>query len=251
MTKMFSVPEVAERYDRARVLPNETVDLWTDTLKTHLPSRQIHRILDLGSGTGRFSGALAASFGCPVFALDPSYAMLNECQPVSGVQWAQGCAEAIPLRSDSVDLVWMSQVFHHLDSPERALDEVDRVLANGGMFAVRNGTRESDREVLWLRFFPEAEESAINRLATRERILDTVSAAGFEVTLVRQVDQVFASSYEAYYAKIAQRALSPLISIPDKAFESGLERLRQWAALQPTDVAVHDPVDLFVFRPLG
>jgi ubiquinone/menaquinone biosynthesis C-methylase UbiE len=52
MTRMFLKSEVAERYDCARILPDTTIDLWMNTLKRHLPSRPIHQILDLGSGTG-------------------------------------------------------------------------------------------------------------------------------------------------------------------------------------------------------
>jgi hypothetical protein len=65
---------------------------------------------------------------------------------------------------------------------------------------------------------------------------------------MKEVDQVFAFSYQEYCGKIAQRALSPLISISDEAFHSGLEKLRQWVSSQPSGVAVHEPVDLFLFQ---
>jgi ubiquinone/menaquinone biosynthesis C-methylase UbiE len=74
--------------------------------------------------------------------------MLAECRRLPAVRRVQGCAEAIPLRNNSVDLVWMFQVFHHLDCPKGVLAEVRRVLASAGTLAVRNGTRESEREVL-------------------------------------------------------------------------------------------------------
>ncbi len=217
-----------------------------------LSYQQISSILDLGSGTGRFSAALAQKFACQVIALDPSGAMLkqNHSLQQGDVLWKQGCAEKIPLNSDTVDLVWMSQVFHHFDNRKNAIDEIIRVLAPNGILAIRNGTRETDEETYWVQCFPEALEMDINRLPSRSEIGSVISRSGFEVVLMKTIYQLTASSGQEYYKKISRRGLSPLIAISDVAFQCGLDRLKDWVDSQFANRPVYEPVDLFVFKVL-
>ena len=160
MENAYTEIETANRYDSARSLPPETKTLWLDALKSSIPEREIGKILDLGCGTGRFTAALGKAFQCSVIGIEPSAAMLGVAmsQNEPNVEWKQGQAENIPLENGVVDLVFMSQVFHHFIEPHRALREINRVLTPAGYLAIRNGTREYNRELEWLRFFPEALE---------------------------------------------------------------------------------------------
>ena len=62
MIKPFLDNHIALRYDTARALPKESIGLWTGTLKVNLPAQPKYRVLDLGSGIGRSSEALAKHF---------------------------------------------------------------------------------------------------------------------------------------------------------------------------------------------
>jgi len=252
MTNIYSVPETVEKYDSARALPRETLNLWIDTLKTNLSTHNIGNILDLGCGTGRFSDALAKAFACPVAALDPSIEMLSKSKSdLSRIgQKLQGCTENLPIHTASVDLVWMSQVFHHLDGGENALKEIHRILTPGGTLAIRNGTKENDKENYWTQFFPEALEMNVNKIPSSSEIITGVTNAGFELIAFETVNQLFAPSFSDYYDKISLRALSPLISISDKAFNLGLIKFKKWVDSQPKDTPVYDKIDFFLFGVL-
>ena len=163
------------------------------------------------------------------------------------VQWREGSAERIPLDDDTVDLVWMSQVFHHLDSVPLSFREVRRVARTCGYLAIRNGTRETDAEIEWRQCFPEALAIDEQRTPSRREIVDAATAQGFEVVAQKIVYQRFAVSYTEYHDKIGQRGLSSLITISDEAFIAGLQRLKAWVSLQPPDKPVFEPVDLFLF----
>jgi ubiquinone/menaquinone biosynthesis C-methylase UbiE len=167
---------------------------------------------------------------------------------LAGVEWKTGRAENIPLDDGAVDVVWMSQVFHHLENTRLAFDEVRRVLRPSGWLAVRNGTRETDCEIEWLRCFPEAQAVDAERIPSRQHIVDAAATAGFQLQQKETVYQCFAASYAEYYRKITERGLSSLITISDEAFEAGLRRLRAWVDHQPAHERVYEPVDLFLFR---
>ncbi len=246
----YSDPGLAARYDSARKLPAETLNLWMKTLVEVLPQRRIQRIVDLGCGTGRFSPALAETFGCPVLACDPSFLMLTQHEQTEDVYWFQSQAEHIPLPSKSIDLIWMSQIFHHLSDSQAAFTGIHDVLVEDGVLALRNGTIEGDRDgdIRWVDFFPEAAQATFNRVATRSNILQSAQNHGFKTVRIQSVGQFFANSYEAYYERIRQRVVSPLVEISDQAFAVGLSRLRSWIDAQPESKPVRGAIDFFVFQ---
>ena len=97
-------------------------------------SREPLRVLDLGAGTGKLTATLAA-LGAEVTAVEPDPAMLAELRRELGsVQALAGSAEEIPLPDASVDAVLVGQAMHWFDL-SRAIPEIARVLAEGGVFA--------------------------------------------------------------------------------------------------------------------
>ncbi|MEK6283114.1 MAG: class I SAM-dependent methyltransferase [Acidobacteriota bacterium] len=249
MENAYNESAAARRYDSARSLPPETNSLWLEALRSSMPLG-LGRVLDLGCGTGRFTRGLAETFGCPVVGVEPSAAMLKVAisRGEGNVEWKQGSAENIPLESQSVDLVYMSQVFHHLSNPQRALAEIDRVLTPTGYLAIRNGTREHNPELVWLKFFPEAWDIEEQRTPYAHEIEATVTRQQFVNVSHQTIHQLFASSYTEYFEKISRRGLSALIAISDATFDEGLERFKHWVGQQPRDAPVYEPVDFFVFQ---
>ena len=255
MSNPFTNPDAAARYNAARQMPQETIELWLARLKLALAAFHFHPqcILDLGCGTGRFTGALADTFDCGVVAVDPSEAMLHVARqvPCERLDWRVGTAEDIPLENGQVDLVFMSQVFHHLPNPAKALREIGRVLTETGFLAIRNSTRENNAQIEWLRFFPAAQAIEDKRILSQQELSVLVCQENFQVVTRETVEQYFAASYAEYVEKIGQRGLSSLLSIPDAAFASGLLQFKHWASLQPVAAHVNEPVDLFILRKLS
>jgi len=249
---VFSEPAAAGRYDAARELPAETKALWREALKSAVPG-QVNRVLDLGCGTGRLTAVLAEAFACPVIGVEPSEAMLSVAvaQRLTQVEWKAGGAEHIPLEDQAVDLVFMSQVFHHLVRPAEALREIRRVLTLAGYLVIRTSSRENNAQNGWLRCFPEAQEIEQKRGHSQRELEVFVCDQSFALVSRQTVLQRFASSPQEYYEKIGQRGLSSLIALSDDAFGEGLQRLQKWADSRPQDAPIDEPVDLFVFQKTG
>jgi ubiquinone/menaquinone biosynthesis C-methylase UbiE len=95
-------------------------------------------VLDVGCGTGTFAIALAASRpDARVTGIDGDPEILARAQAKTGadaVEWIEGLAGELPLADDSVDVVTMSLVLHHLLPAQKreALAEIRRVLKPGG-----------------------------------------------------------------------------------------------------------------------
>jgi ubiquinone/menaquinone biosynthesis C-methylase UbiE len=90
------------------------------------------RVLDLGCGRGGVMERLHSRAGL-VVGLDPDWRSLVEHRS-GAVALSHGVAETLPYEDDSFDLVCCSWVLEHLPAPERAFNEVARVLRGGGRF---------------------------------------------------------------------------------------------------------------------
>ncbi|MFH1788032.1 MAG: class I SAM-dependent methyltransferase [Candidatus Altiarchaeota archaeon] len=91
-------------------------------------------VLDLMSGHGRLSRVFSDKT-CLVISLDLSLRMLENIEKHSSVP-IQGNAYHIPLKNDSVDLLFTYGSLHHCANVEAILKEVHRVLKPAGVFAV-------------------------------------------------------------------------------------------------------------------
>jgi ubiquinone/menaquinone biosynthesis C-methylase UbiE len=147
-------------YVAGRSIPAALTQAWMDRLAGHLPARRPLTALDLGSGTGRFTPALAAAFGEAV-GVEPSEGMRAAAEaagPASGVRYLAGRAEAIPLPDASVDLVLMFLSFHHVRDREAAGAEIARVLRPQGRVFIRSVFTDRFPDLHWHRYFPRAAE---------------------------------------------------------------------------------------------
>lgn len=101
------------------------------------------RTLEVGAGTGFFLVNLAKAglLGDELHATDISQGMLDVCERNAHehgfeVRTRRGDAEALPYDDDEFDLVIGHAVLHHLPAPQRALEEMQRVLRPGGRLVV-------------------------------------------------------------------------------------------------------------------
>jgi ubiquinone/menaquinone biosynthesis C-methylase UbiE len=243
-----SMPAV---YDAGRGYAPQVLERWlAEIARAAGDERPIETILDLGCGTGRYSGPLAAHFGASVIAVDPSEQMLAQARAkqAPGVSWLRGSGEDLPLADASVDLVFMSMVFHHFAAPHQVARECRRVLRPGGSVVIRAGAAERVDDFAYVPFFPRTKGLIVSRLGPVAAIAETFLAAGFERTAHDVIMSELASDWSDYADRISLRADSILIQLDDAEFAAGLDALRAHAAAHPEPRPILEPVDLLAFR---
>ncbi|TRO23297.1 malonyl-[acyl-carrier protein] O-methyltransferase BioC [Ectopseudomonas mendocina] len=133
--------QVAASFSRAAASYDSVAELQRSVgnqLLAHLPaSLQPLRWLDLGSGTGHFTRALAERYAPSAgLAVDIAEGMLRHARPQGGAAYfIAGDAEALPLQSASVDLLFSSLALQWCADFPRVLSEAQRVLRPGGVLA--------------------------------------------------------------------------------------------------------------------
>lgn len=105
-------------------------------------------VADLACGSGAVSISLAQGVR-RVFAVDQSREMLaaarKKSRGVRNIDWKQGELEALPIETSACDAAVMLLALTHLESPERALAEMARILRPGGRAVIVDLLRH-DRE---------------------------------------------------------------------------------------------------------
>lgn len=107
-----------------------------ENLRRHLPNLGSMSILDVGSGRGKFLAA-AAKAGARVEGVEPyeKYIELSQERAKRDgviIRVRKGDAEHLPFDDETFDFLNLSEVIEHVESPEKVLLEVKRVLKPGG-----------------------------------------------------------------------------------------------------------------------
>jgi SAM-dependent methyltransferase len=178
-----------------------------------LPLGRSRTVVELGSGTGKFTRALAP-LGAARVAVEPTPGMRHVFERmVPDVPVLDGTAEAIPLPDRFADAVVSAQAFHWF-RPRPALREIRRVLRPGGGLGLVWNTR--DESVRWSRTLTEIIEvhrgsAPVWRQRTGGRYRRVVLAKAFserEVGFSRLQHRAFRHFQEGTPALFVERTLS-------------------------------------------
>jgi SAM-dependent methyltransferase len=133
-----------ERYQKARPdYPADAVSFLVNSLGIDDDAH----VLDLGAGTGIFTGQLIP-YCARITAVEPTSGMREILrQRLPTVNVLDGRDVAIPLADAAVDCVVVAQAFHWFDAPV-AMEEIHRVLVDGGRLGVL--WNERDESVSWV-----------------------------------------------------------------------------------------------------
>ena len=105
-----------------------------------LPIKKTDNILDLGAGTGYLATTAAQMVDGLVYALDMNPKMLRiieskaQDENITNIQLVKGSIDDIPLSDNSIDIVLASLVLHEVKPLSKTLQQIKRVLKEGGYF---------------------------------------------------------------------------------------------------------------------
>jgi ubiquinone/menaquinone biosynthesis C-methylase UbiE len=170
------------------------------------------RVLDVGCGLGGASRHLANEFGCHVTGIDLS---AEYCRVAAGltrrlgldslVSFQQGNAVALPFPDGSFDIVWTQHAAMNIPDKSGLYRELFRVLKPRGRLALYDILAGPGGEVHFP--VPWAREPSISFLLTSQQLLDTLTAAGFEILIWRDATETGRSWFRSMRDKMRQAGL--------------------------------------------
>ncbi len=246
--------KIPQNYDLARSYDNDALEMWLDQICKHIPSEGISKVLDLGCGTGRYSRALSEKLNAHVTGLDPSKKMLDQALKkveLKNLKFKRGSAEALPFEDSSMDMIFMSNVFHHLNDPGAVVIEARRVLNAQGYFVLRNSTADQADSFPYVGLFPGIKNIIQNHQPHAQAVIGLFCDAGFRVITHNVISHQMAPDWKSFAKKVKHRADSLLARMPEKDFQAGLSALDQYVKELSLDSPVTVNIDLFVFKVGG
>jgi ubiquinone/menaquinone biosynthesis C-methylase UbiE len=227
--------EQHQNYARGRALGEPQLQVWIDAFAAALPERRPLAGLDVGSGTGRFTPALARAFG-PVTGVEPSVRMreIAQAQPQDpDVQYLAGCAEDMPVPSGSVDYALLFLSWHHVQDKPRAARELARVLKPAGRLLLRANFSDHHPRPWWLEHFPRGLEVDTALFQPLHEVIAMFTSDGWRVVSFGSVTEPSSGTCADMLERLRLRTLSFFAQLSPDEQEIGLRRLEQIVAADP------------------
>ena len=227
--------EQYQDYARGRALTPQQLQVWISAFEAVLPERRPLAGLDVGSGTGRFTPALARAFG-PVTGVEPSVRMREVAQmqsPHPGVRYLAGTAEDLPVSSGRADYALMFLSWHHVQDKPRAVRELARVLRPGGRLLLRANFRDHHPRPWWLEYFPRGYEVDAALFQPLHEVIATFTSVGWRVASFGTVTEPSPGACGDMLERLRLRTLSFFAQLSPDELETGFRRLEQAVAADP------------------
>jgi SAM-dependent methyltransferase len=237
-------------YAAGRRLSSDARHIWMAAFARHLPETRPLTWLDLGSGTGRMTPALASAFGGPVHGVEPSDRMREQAVANAGhpaVTYAAGSAERIPLPDASCDAALLFFVWHHVADRATALRELRRVVRPGGTLFVQTNLADRMPDVWWFRVVPGWKDADTAQFPTEADVRSDFADSGWTLTAHDEVTWPRSASLAEDVGKLRLRPVSAFARMSAEVADAGFARIE--AAL-PTldDGPQYETSQLLVFR---
>ncbi|MCA9880215.1 MAG: class I SAM-dependent methyltransferase, partial [Thermomicrobiales bacterium] len=164
--------------------------------------------------------------------VEPSVEMRRRAE--RAVDWAElaaSSAERLPFPAGTFDLVYSTDVIHHVVDRAAFFAEAARVLAPGGKIATATDSRDDiQRRRPLSNYFPETIAVEERRYPATETLSAEMAAAGFLDIHATHVELEYPLTEARGYR---ERAYSSLLLIEEDAFQRGLARLERDLAAGP------------------
>lgn len=224
-----------------------------------LPLQSARRIVDLGCGTGDLLSDLrAAAPGAFLVGADRAEGMVRVAQQAVPCSLLVTDAQALPLRTGSIDVAVLAFMLFHVPDPGAALCEVRRVLRPDAPAGIVAWGPDSGipGAAIWAEELdacgaaPDPRDPAVmghERMDTPEKLAQLLAAADFAPAHIWRESYAHAWTVDALFAMQSCCGLPSrrLASLPEDAREVCRERVRsRFAALPPGDL-VHRMEVLF------
>jgi len=227
--------EQYQNYARGRALSEPQLQTWISAFAAVLPERRPLTGLDIGSGTGRFTPALADAFG-PVTGVEPSVRMREIAQARArhpDVRYLAGSAEDMPVPSGSADYALMFLSWHHVQDKPQAARELARVLSPGGRLLLRANFSDHHPWPWWLQHFPRGLEVEAALFQPLHEVIAMFTSDGWRVVSFGTVTEPAAGTRGDMLDRLRLRTLSFFGQLSPGEIEAGLRDIERSVAADP------------------
>ena len=208
----------AQSFQAFRTIDTVRIINWVNRARSLCPFSNGSILVDLGCGVGRFTEPLAA-YASHIYGIDKDTEMLSLASKknIASVSWLCGDAEAIPLASKTIDIVFASMLMEHVSNKKSLFLQIGRILKSGGSLILRTMLPEDIEKTTWYNYLDEAKQLEAARTINKDEIEHLSSLAGMSIKAIASfqddVDSAIANNIET---RLAKKSYEILRRIDDK-----------------------------------
>jgi ubiquinone/menaquinone biosynthesis C-methylase UbiE len=166
----FRDPDIEKWIGRFEIESRETFEKRNEIVKA-LDVKQSMVIADVGAGTGFFARLFSSRVGKDglVIAQDISQRFLDHIMRTAADQNLKNIRPTLGLDTDanlpdgSVDLVFLCDVYHHFEFPEKMMASIRTALRPGARVAIIDFIKEEGKSTEWVLNHVRAEQSVVEK----------------------------------------------------------------------------------------
>ena len=227
--KSIDYDSVSKIYDQVRAGEPEMI---FHLLEEYVPDSE-SKVLDIGCGTGNNSLLFQKATHAQVIGLDSSFGMLAEAQrKAPQISFIHASADNIPVKQGSFDMLFMTEVVHHLPSMDDAMQEMSRVLRPQGRICIVTQSHKQIEERMTSRFFPATVSVDQKRYPDIPEIEECMKHNSLTKTWSRSFKFAPIMLGKEYLDTVSRKGYSMLHKISDIDYQEGLKALQQSFAEQ-------------------
>jgi ubiquinone/menaquinone biosynthesis C-methylase UbiE len=216
----------------------------------------VNEVLEVGCGTGHWLSALS-DLPLKLLGIDPSCTMLNRARArARTATFVCGCAESIPLRPHSFDLIFCVNAFHHFSNPEQFLRDSNQLLRKSGRLAIF-GLDPHAPGIEWYLYdyFAGVKDMDLARYLPHEEIKHLMIESGFQHVTSEPAERIrktFVGEAVLSDPFLERSSTSQLMVIPEESYLSGKRRINLVVEQgKQGNTAITFTVDLMLFTTVG
>jgi len=230
--KKSSVPktdysQIAKYYDKVRPAP---ADILLSKIVEYGKIDANCAVLDVGSGTGRFSLSISVIKNLMFCALEPSIEMLKQAvvkDKSKRILWVRGDGQQLPFPDNLFDCVYMTAVIHHIENKEMAFREIYRVSKKGGKCVIMTFSHSGIKKHT-THDFPGVVAIDLKRVPSVPFLKKMMTMIGFRDVHyhVVQLDEGYISTDE-YLRRVRNKYMSTLTLLSEEDFQRGFKIFKE------------------------
>ncbi len=223
--KSIDYDQISQIYDDVRQADLELIEAFLQRVQLHEASR----VLDIGCGTGNYTGLLQKITRAQLFGADPSSGMLDKArQKHPQVDFRQAQAHELPFADAFFDFIYMTDVIHHIPDIASLFAEIQRLLRPGGCACIATQSHGQIAARPIARFFPGTVAADQRRYPDIPSIIQEAENAGLQFlqTDLLGVEQEIELGPE-FLELARKKGYSMLRLITDEEYARGLQALKE------------------------
>lgn len=213
---------------------------------------------DIGCGCGRYDIKLLEHLRniLQLFCIDASHDMLRQLKShlgrhkIGNFHAQRAIDSMLPLKDSSMDCIFTFNAIHHFDL-HKFLDEVRRILKDGGYLFIYSRLRTQNRRNIWGRHFPHfaRKEVRLYYLKDFKKVINSIK--GLEIETIKYFKYLRILSLKNLLERARSHHYSTFYLYSAEEFEEALKKFRDNILKNfedPDRVSWHDENILLVVR---